>query len=85
MGSCKAFQSVIRALPQRFSGWHSTLSDAWSLLGAGFDMALDRSPTARPTAGADGTHQDHAIMKPEMVQQLVMSVACLITVRAKPG
>ena len=61
------------------------LSDAWSLLGAGFDMALDNSPTARPTAGADGTNQDHAIMKPEMIQKLVTSVAHLITVRANPG
>ena len=67
------------------SRWHSMLSNAWSLLGTGFDMALDCLPTARPTASADGTNQDHAIMKLEMIQQLVTSVACLITVRAKPG
>ena len=61
------------------------LSNAWSLLGTGFDMALDHLPTARPTASANETNQDHAVMKLEMVKQFVMPIAHLITVRVKHG
>ena len=60
-------------------------SNGWPLLCASFNMALDGPPAARPTAGADGTNQDHAIMEVKMIQQLVMSVACLIAIGAKPG
>ena len=60
-------------------------SDGWPLLCTSFDMALDGSSAARPTASADGTNQDHAIMEAKMIQQLVMSIAHLIAIGAEPG
>ena len=49
-------------------------SDAWSLLGAGFNMALDCLPAARPMVSTDGTNQDHAVMKPPIFELIPMAV-----------
>ena len=68
-----------------FPRWHLMSSNGWPFLCTSFDIALDGLPADRPTAGANGTNQDHAIMEAEMIQQLVMSVAHLIAIGAKPG
>ena len=77
VSSCEALQPVVGTSLESFARRNSTLSNVWPLPGTSFNMAFNCPPAAGPTASTYWANENHAIMEPQVVQQLIVAIAWL--------
>ena len=59
------------------------LSNVWPLPGTSFDMAFNCPPAAGSSTGTYQADENHVIVEPQVVQQLITAIACLVAVWAE--